>query len=77
MGLLQFKDMNADKNAFQRTYANQVKRCDEMLRQLRFFSDMISKAGLTPIARAGRDKESELDELEARMCPPVSDGLRP
>ena len=24
LGLLQFKDMNADKNAFQRTYANQA-----------------------------------------------------
>jgi V-type H+-transporting ATPase subunit a len=24
VGLLQFKDLNADKSAFQRTYANQV-----------------------------------------------------
>ena len=24
VGLLQFKDLNADKTAFQRTYANQV-----------------------------------------------------
>lgn len=25
VGLLQFKDLNADKSAFQRTYANQVR----------------------------------------------------
>ena len=30
VGLLQFKDLNADKSAFQRTYANQVRvRCCE------------------------------------------------
>jgi hypothetical protein len=26
-GLIQFKDLNADKSAFQRTYANQVRAC--------------------------------------------------
>ncbi len=26
VGLLQFKDLNADKSAFQRTYANQVRQ---------------------------------------------------
>lgn len=66
VGLLQFKDLNSDKSAFQRTYANQVKRCDEMLRQLRFFSDMIGKAGLTAVPRL-RDKELEIDELEMKL----------
>mmetsp|Transcript_14644 Transcript_14644/g.46596 ORF Transcript_14644/g.46596 Transcript_14644/m.46596 type:complete len:101 (-) Transcript_14644:2540-2842(-) len=41
VGMLQFKDLNPDKSAFQRTYANQVKRCDEMLRKLRYFSDQV------------------------------------
>lgn len=27
VGLLQFKDLNADKSAFQRTYASQVRFC--------------------------------------------------
>ena len=40
LGLLQFKDLNADKNPFQRTYANQVKRCGEMSRKLRFFLEI-------------------------------------
>jgi hypothetical protein len=46
VGLLQFKDLNLDKSAFQRTYANQVKRCDEMARKIRFFHDQVTKAGL-------------------------------
>lgn len=41
VGMLQFKDLNTDKSAFQRTYANQVKRCDEMARKLRFFTDEV------------------------------------
>jgi len=45
VGLLQFKDLNLDKSAFQRTYANQVKRCDEMARKIRFFHDQVTKAG--------------------------------
>lgn len=104
IGLLQFKDLNSDKSAFQRTFANQallsafprvslnaagwslssrkiietvrlrmsrcrpvqVKRCDEMLRQLRFFGDIMSKYNVTPMPRAGREKEYHLNELEAR-----------
>ena len=39
-----------------------------MLRQLRFFKDAIVKAGITPVPRT-RDRELEIDELEARMPP--------
>ena len=28
VGLLSFRDLNKEKSAFQRTYVNQVKRCD-------------------------------------------------
>ena len=66
LGMLQFKDLNADKSAFQRTYASQIKRCDEMARILRFLLDEIQKAGLLTGARLG-DRELELDELEVRL----------
>lgn len=66
LGMLQFKDLNADKSAFQRTYASQIKRCDEMARILRFLIDEIQKAGLLTGARLG-DRELELDELEVRL----------
>ena len=45
----------------------QVKRCDEMLRKLRFFSDQIDKADLVAVARPPRDKAYELDELEVKL----------
>ncbi|KAG4385147.1 hypothetical protein AAZX31_12G037600 [Glycine max] len=48
LGLLQFKDLNADKSPFQRTYAAQIKRCGEMARGLRFFKDQMLKAGVSP-----------------------------
>jgi len=44
-----------------------VKRCDEMLRKLRFFSDQINKAELVAVPRAQRDKAYELDELEVKL----------
>lgn len=67
VGMLQFKDLNSDKSAFQRTYANQVKRCDEMLRKLRFFSDQINKAGLVSTPRPAIQTAYDLDELEAKL----------
>lgn len=67
VGLLAFKDLNADKSAFQRTYANQVKRCDEMARKLRFFHEQVEKAGLTVGLRPMPEKTIDLDELEAKL----------
>lgn len=67
VGLLQFKDLNADKSAFQRTYASQIKRCDEMARQLRLLTDEVEKAGL-PIGDRLGDREIEFDELETRLA---------
>lgn len=102
VGMLQFKDLNADRTAFQRTYANQVgrrqalsdlitvgrwgvppaqphafalaggvaasncspgglppvqiKRCDEMARQLRFFTSEVEKAGILVAPRLSADQ---------------------
>lgn len=68
LGMLQFKDLNHDKSAFQRTYANQVKRCDEMARKLRYFKEHIDGAGVAiPPAPAGADRMVHLDELEIRL----------
>eukprot|EP00798_Chlamydomonas_sp_ICE-L_P009116 gene9116-16238_t len=70
IGVLQFKDLNADKSAFQRTYANQVKRCDEMSRRLRFFHEQLDKAGIVVKPRPlGIDQENkhQFDELEAKL----------
>ncbi|MCD7460812.1 V-type proton ATPase subunit a3 [Datura stramonium] len=52
IGLIQFRDLNAEKSPFQRTYANQIKRCGEMAP----FDDLEVKLG---------DLESELVEMNA------------
>ncbi len=45
---------------------SQVKRCDEMARRLRFFTEQVEKAGLTPTVSAPSGKH-ELDDLESRL----------
>jgi len=74
VGLLQFKDLNGNKSAFQRNYASQVRRCDEMARRLRFFQDQVHKAGLEqPAPVAGSDLGGSIathfsfDALEAKL----------
>eukprot|EP01135_Chromosphaera_perkinsii_P002180 Nk52_evm15s218 gene=Nk52_evmTU15s218 len=74
LGLLQFNDLNAEVNAFQRTFVKEVKRCEEMERKLRFFSKQIVKSEL-PMDVLTADEESsirapnvnEMDELEIRF----------
>ncbi|KHN25411.1 Vacuolar proton translocating ATPase 100 kDa subunit [Glycine soja] len=73
LGLLQFKDLNADKSPFQRTYAAQIKRCGEMARGLRFFKDQMLKAGVspkystTPVDLNIDDLEVKLTEIESEL----------
>ncbi|GMG98824.1 hypothetical protein Nepgr_000664 [Nepenthes gracilis] len=68
LGLLQFRDLNADKSPFQRTFVNQVKRCAEMSRKLRFFKDQISKAGLVISGRPEMQSNLELEGLERQLA---------
>ncbi|WOK96663.1 V-type proton ATPase subunit a1 [Canna indica] len=67
LGLLQFKDLNEDKSPFQRTFVNQVKRCGEMSRKLRFFSDQISKAGVSAPSCSSSQQVIDLEQLEVRL----------
>ncbi|KAH0890146.1 LOW QUALITY PROTEIN: hypothetical protein HID58_052575, partial [Brassica napus] len=68
LGLLQFRDLNADKSPFQRTFATQVKRCGEMSRKLRFFKDQIDKAGLRCLQRHELEPNIELGDLERQLA---------
>ncbi|KAL4588854.1 hypothetical protein LXL04_001751 [Taraxacum kok-saghyz] len=67
IGLIQFKDLNADKSPFQRTYAIQIKRCGEMARKLRFFKEQMSKAGITISSKPNLLVDVHLDDVEARL----------
>ncbi|XP_071820833.1 V-type proton ATPase 116 kDa subunit a 1-like isoform X2 [Apostichopus japonicus] len=74
LGLVQFRDLNPDVNAFQRKFVNEVRRCDEMERKLRFLEKEILRAdirildtGENPEAPAPRemiDLESCFEKLE-------------
>ncbi|XP_022729152.1 V-type proton ATPase subunit a1-like isoform X1 [Durio zibethinus] len=68
LGLLQFRDLNAEKSPFQRTFVNQVKRCGEMSRKLRFFKDQISKAGLLSSVHPVVEPDVELEDLEIQLA---------
>ncbi|GLV41213.1 Vacuolar H[+] ATPase 100kD subunit 2 [Carabus blaptoides fortunei] len=42
-GAVQFRDLNGDVNAFQRKFVNEVRRCDEMERKLRYIESEVKK----------------------------------
>ncbi|KDD74065.1 V-type ATPase, partial [Helicosporidium sp. ATCC 50920] len=67
VGMLQFKDLNADKSAFQRTYANQIKRCDEMARQVRFFQEELRKANVPAASLLPSDRAFDFDRMEGEL----------
>lgn len=72
LGLVQFRDMNPDVNAFQRKYVNDVRRCDEMDRKLRFFQSQIEKAemkvqSLDAFAKTAAPETSEIATLEGEL----------
>ncbi|KAK7264257.1 hypothetical protein RJT34_31863 [Clitoria ternatea] len=66
LGLLQFKDLNADKSPFQRTYAAQIKRFGEMARTLRFFKEQMLKAGVSPKSSVAH-VDVNIDDLQVKL----------
>lgn len=49
LGLVEFHDLNESMNAFQRQFATEIRRCDELERKLRFFEHELRR---TPIRRS-------------------------
>ncbi|EDO42481.1 predicted protein [Nematostella vectensis] len=77
LGLVQFRDLNPDVNAFQRKFVNEVRRCEEMERKLRFLQKEIEKAEIAmvdtgesseaPHPREMIDLEAQFEQLENEM----------
>lgn len=70
LGLVQFRDLNPDTNAFQRKFVNEVRRCDEIQRKLRYLEKEIKKDGI-PMLETGDNPEAphqrEMIDLEANF----------
>ncbi|CAJ0941015.1 unnamed protein product, partial [Mesorhabditis belari] len=68
LGLVQFRDLNPDVSAFQRKYVNEVRRCDEMERKLRYLEREIKKDQI-PMLDTGENPDApqprEMIDLEA------------
>ncbi|XP_005369091.1 V-type proton ATPase 116 kDa subunit a isoform X7 [Microtus ochrogaster] len=70
LGKVQFRDLNPDVNVFQRKFVNEVRRCEEMDRKLRFVEKEIRKADI-PILDTGENPEvpfpRDMIDLEANF----------
>ncbi|XP_075033008.1 V-type proton ATPase 116 kDa subunit a 1 isoform X5 [Mixophyes fleayi] len=70
LGKVQFRDLNPDVNVFQRKFVNEVRRCEEMDRKLRFVEKEIKKASM-PIIDTGENPEvpfpRDMIDLEANF----------
>ncbi|CAF1118658.1 unnamed protein product [Adineta steineri] len=68
LGIVQFRDLNPNVNSFQRKYVNEVRRCEEMERKLRFLETEIKKDELPiydPEDNPDAPKPREMIDLEA------------
>lgn len=72
LGLCQFKDLNEAQSAFQRTYSDNVRRCDDMLRVIRFLMEQVGEVdhlalGPSAYSGPGTGPSYRLDDLDAHL----------
>lgn len=68
LGCVQFRDMNANVIGFQRLFTNDVRRCEEMERKIRYFKDEVEKVpSLLTTVVDGTTTAETLDTLEPKL----------
>ncbi|KAL4990607.1 V-type ATPase, V0 complex, 116kDa subunit family [Aspergillus falconensis] len=72
LGQVQFRDLNPETNAFQKTFTKEIRRLDNVERQLRYFHAQMDKAGIQMRPSSefsdtlAAPLSSEIDELAER-----------
>uniref|UniRef100_A0A8C8A7B0 V-type proton ATPase subunit a n=1 Tax=Oryzias sinensis TaxID=183150 RepID=A0A8C8A7B0_9TELE len=71
LGLVEFRDLNPNVNAFQRKYVNEIKKCEEMERILGYLLREIKKADISlpdrdvnPVAPSPKNVMSIMEQLQ-------------
>ncbi|KAI8062149.1 V-type ATPase, V0 complex, 116kDa subunit family [Gongronella butleri] len=68
MGMVQFRDLNPEVNAFQRSFVSEIRRLDEMERQCRYFQQQLHRADMAyrPVVSTSARARSalEIDNLQ-------------
>lgn len=77
MGIAQFRDLNSSVNPFMRKFVNEVRRCDELERKLRYIEEEVKKEDVpipalaeipsAPNPREIIDLEAHLEKTETEM----------
>ncbi|BFZ17701.1 hypothetical protein BsWGS_20740 [Bradybaena similaris] len=77
LGQVQFKDLNENVNAFQRTFVAEIRRCEEMERKLRYTEKEILKEGMripdnlenpkAPAPKEMNDLEVEFEKMDTEL----------
>jgi V-type H+-transporting ATPase subunit a len=69
LGRVQFRDLNPAVSAFQRKFINEVRRCDEMERRLRYLEEEVKKVNiqLTPGGNVQAPDPQDMIDLESKF----------
>ncbi|KAG9974753.1 V0/A0 complex, 116-kDa subunit of ATPase, partial [Aureobasidium melanogenum] len=72
LGIMDFRDLNSETTAFQRTFTQEIRRLDNVERQLRYFKAQMDKSDIPMRSmyefgdRLAAPSASEIDELVDR-----------